>query len=821
MRFHLGIISTLVVGSLHIAQPAISAAQPPLGAEDATPTGSEPAPPVTAPPVTAPPVTAPQITAPEALQPLHVDYPEGASGEMTVVVELSLDETGQVQESTIIEGASPFAEATLQATPNWRFSPAARAGSPVPARIRVQVHFEPPELTTDLPTQATPEASASVGDVEPTVEVAPPSDPVSVVVLGEHAADVKRLGRAEVRQMPGAFGDPYRAIEALPGVTPIASGLPYFFVRGAPPGNVGYFFDEVPVPLLYHAAAGPGVIHPAFIESVELYAGAYPARYGRYAGGIVEGQAAAPDYEARGELSLRLVDAGGFVEVPFAEDRGSVMVGGRYSYTGLLVSLLAPDVTLGYWDYQARANYMLDADDTVSLFAFGSHDYFEATTNSGEKVEVLDLTFHRLRAKYQHLIDARSALDVALTGSFDRTGVTEGIDLTSQGLGARATYERQVSPTLTTRAGVDAVWTRSEIDINFDDDLEDEFDDDDRISPSPENSIERQRLPEPGFPDNVLQPLEDLQRQRGEASVDANLFSRHDLATGFWLEAVWRVVPRITLTPGFRFDVYRTGNDTLIAPEPRLTARFDVLSDVSLIHTIGVAHQPPSFPIPIPGATPSAAEGLQRAVQTSAGVEVTLPAQFSGSVTAFQNVTANATDALGAASLQATDPSADPVSDRTTSHAYGLELYLKRSLTEAVSGFVSYTFARSLRSVAKAAGYSSFDRTHVLNLALALELGRGWRFGGRLVSYSGIPAQVAYAEAALRPPRTPWYWRLDGRLEKRWLIGSQGAWWALVAEMVNTTLNQEVITSSCYAFGCSDERIGPVSIPSLGVEASF
>ncbi len=88
--------------------------------------------------------------------------------------------------------------------------------------------------------------------------------------MGERPADVKRLGRADVRQMPGAFGDPFRAIEVLPGVTPIVSGLPYFFVRGAPPGNVGYFFDQVNIPLLFHGAAGPGVIHPAFIESVNL-----------------------------------------------------------------------------------------------------------------------------------------------------------------------------------------------------------------------------------------------------------------------------------------------------------------------------------------------------------------------------------------------------------------------------------------------------------------------------------------------------------------------------------------------------------------------
>jgi len=80
----------------------------------------------------------------------------------------------------------------------------------------------------------------------------------------------RRLTRADERELPGAFGDAFRALEALPGVTPITSGLPYFFVRGAPPGNTGYFIDGVSIPTLYHAAVGPSVIHPAFIENVEV-----------------------------------------------------------------------------------------------------------------------------------------------------------------------------------------------------------------------------------------------------------------------------------------------------------------------------------------------------------------------------------------------------------------------------------------------------------------------------------------------------------------------------------------------------------------------
>jgi len=59
-------------------------------------------------------------------------------------------------------------------------------------------------------------------------------------------------------------------------VVPIVSGLPAFFIRGAPPSNVGFFFDGVEIPLLYHAFFGPSVVHPGFIDSIEFYPGSSP-----------------------------------------------------------------------------------------------------------------------------------------------------------------------------------------------------------------------------------------------------------------------------------------------------------------------------------------------------------------------------------------------------------------------------------------------------------------------------------------------------------------------------------------------------------------
>jgi hypothetical protein len=240
-----------------------------------------------------------------------------------------------------------------------------------------------------------------------------------------------------------------------------------------------------------------------------------------------------------------------------------------------------------------------------------------------------------------------------------------------------------------------------------------------------------------------------------------------------------------------------------------------------MLHTVGIAHQPPSLPVPIPGLNTSASAGLQTAIQSSAGTELKLPERMSASVTAFQNVTLNSTDSLSTAATQVATPTTQSFVDRSTAHAYGFEVYLRRSLAERLGGFISYTWSRSWRSMDYAQAAAGFDRRHVLNVALALDLGANWRLGSRFVTYSGVPAQVAYVAALDDPPRSPWYYRVDWRLEKRWHLGDKGAWLAAIAEVVNTTLNRESVTSSCYAYGCRNTTIGPVTIPSLGLEASF
>ena len=619
-------------------------------------------------------------------------------------------------------------------------------------------------------------------------EDAEDDDVIDVTVQGKPLPRrASTLQKDEVRSLPGAFGDPFRAIEALPGVTPIVSGLPYFLVRGSPPANVGYFFDGVRVPALFHVALGPSVIHPVLIDRVELYSGAYPARYGRFAGGIVAADTAPPVAAWRGEGLIRVFDAGAMLMAPLPpDDRGSAMVAGRYSYTAAILSLVNPDVKLDYWDYQSRLHYRLSRRDEVSALIFGAGDFVEEKETRDEPARTLaDASFHRLDLRWDHRPRKDTKVRLATTLGLDFFGAGER-GLRDRSIGVRTEIDHVLESGAVVSAGADA---------NFD------------AYDTAENAGDITSLPvPPGFPSTVL------------------FQSRNDLTTGLWLELAQPLGPA-TFVPGLRLDHYTFGGRTTeFAADPRLAVQVRAHERVRLTATIGIAHQPPSFLVALPGiAVGGVRGGLQRSVQQSLSAEVDLPLHFDARATVFQNAFFNMTDPLAAIRRY---EASFVVFDRMLGSSRGLELYLHRPVTQRIGGFVSYTLSRTERMLGRERFAAAFDRTHVLQTGLSWDLGHRWRAGSRLVFYTGFPsAEIADIFENVPIPveegRTLPFFRIDLRLEKRWLIGDHG-FVGLVFEVLNATARREIIDVNCDPIaGCQPVEFGPIIIPSIGVEGGF
>ncbi len=785
------------------------------------------------------------ITPPKALDAGNVPYPDGATGEAEVTVELVIDPTGAVKTARIVEGNEPFGGAVLAAAPTFTFEPARRDDVPIAARIRMKVSFHPPvPVVADAgagdggaPADAGPAADGGAGRPLSTAKIEDDIEDVTVFGKRKEVGQLT-LGAGEVRQIPGAFGDAFRALEALPGVTPLASGLPFFFVRGAPPGNTGYFIDGVRVPLLYHLAVGPSVIHPGLIDHVDFFPGGYPARFGRFAGGILSGETVGPATKFKMEGNIRIFDAGLLAQTPFGPgDRGEALVSGRFGYPGLLLSIFAPDTRVSYWDYQGRFGYRVTDRDTISLFAFGSFDEilnrshdrrFSGDEISGEQIgpfyPLFRTTFHRFDLRWDHRIGNSGSVRTAFTIGFDNSLVGDARARSSviATIGAaRTEMEQRLSSKAKVRVGADVWWSDYHVEAGG------------QIAGNGEEQI--------SFP----------------TKTDLNFALRGDV--------IWRIHPRIEVVPGLRIDYFSTlpqfglgplkgsGGAGTVSVDPRAASRVTVTKELTLLTTFGVAHQPPSTAIPIPGLDiGTLADGLQSSIQASQGIEVKLPWDFTLTATAFVQNYFNLTDQFATCITVSGDRAENCITDRVRGRGFGAELLLRRDLTKRITGWISYTLSRSTRGTngpqvqipqcgdfdctfpAQHDGevLSEFDRTHVFNFVGAVDLGRGWRFGSRFYIYSGRPYTSLHIGQIPVPPynreRLPTFWRIDLRVEKQWKLGERGRI-SFVIEGLNVTFNREAFSANCPNSGGSTtlqhcdqyQYFGPVAIPSIGVEGSY
>lgn len=699
------------------------------------------------------------IVPPRQLAAPPVAYPEHATGDETVVLELEIDQDGNVAATRAREGAEPFASAARQGVLGWRFTPAMRGGMPVRARILVEIRFTEPRPTIPALPPSEPESATSEDD-----------DVVDEIrVLGARRQEIGStyVPREDARKIPGTFSDPFRVTEVMPGVAPVLSGIPYFFVRGAPPGNVGYLIDGIRVPLLFHVGAGPSILAPALVDRVDFLPSAYPARLGRYAGAIVSGETMAPSNVARGEFQARVFDSSGMIEVPFGDDRGSVLVAARYAYTQPVLDVVAPEYRLEYWDYQARFGYRFGRQDTVSVFAFGASDLLE---NQDLGVTLFDTQFHRIDVRWDHS-SATNRTRAGVTLARDRVQVAEegalgeGSELETEGIRLRIETQERVSESLVLRAGIEYETELVENEQNF-------------------------------------------------GAVDAAFFpERVDLAGTVHMDLVARPLSFVEVVPGIRLNTGVWRDDTYFFPEPRLATRIGLGGGAAWVSTFGRVHQLPTQTVRIPGRRADTLEySVQESWQAAQGLELVLPSSMLGKLTLFHSwIDAEQRDYSG--------------------RNYGLEVSLRRDFSERLGGFVSYTLSRTELTTGSETFQSEFDKPHLLSVAIGYDFGAGFRLGWRAYYASGQRFAVGCGASSTqlspdpdfpcRSGRLPDFLRLDTRFEKRWTFDS-GAWVTLNFEWFNATISREASEVIVLPNGSIRPGYQPaLTLPSVGIEAGF
>jgi TonB family protein len=610
-------------------------------------------------------------------------------------------------------------------------------------------------------------------------------DPYEIVVVGEQRREeVSRitLRGPELKQVPGTFGDPFRVIQALPGVASVVSLLPFPVVRGASPSSTGFEIDGTRVPLLFHLLSGPSVIHPEFIDEIQFYPGGAPAPYGGYTAGIIDGLTRrANKDEHLIDVDLNLLQVGGLIREPVTKDI-SVTAAARYGFPGFLLSLATNQASLSYWDYQLRVDGGTKANGWT-VFSYGARDELDSVAANADPNDPnpplspqLILGFHRVDLRY-HRTFGKLDTTARIVGGYDRTE-SMGTDFTIWSADPELKGRLEVDKTLALQAGITG-------------DL---------------------RLLHPGANTNAA---------AGSLAAITSALSSSQTGSVYF-EGIWRPSPLWLIRPGVRGDIYHDNTATKPAFDPRLTVRYKLgerdLPDVApgsddaavwLKGSTGLYHQPPRFVVPLPGLDMMPLKyGLLEAWQSSLGAEVPLGARFTLSTEAFFNYmnptifdlsTNAATLGTGANStlipvsiVNMPDPGQtfiDRLTTPQTGRAYGLEFLLRRQAQNGVFGWISYTLSRSERDRNGVVAPYDYDRTHLLNLVLGVPLRRNWDLGLRAQYESGEPATTTYG---YNTARTDGYVRFDIRVDKRAVYRS----WLLdfYVDITNVALLPEEVT---------------------------
>ncbi len=582
------------------------------------------------------------------------------------------------------------------------------------------------------------------------------------------------IGGEDLTSTAGSMGEPFRIIESLPGVSQVAWPLALYSVRGANPGNTGFFIDGVRLPALFHLGLGPAVIHPYFLERIDFYSGGYPARYGRFVSGIVAASTEVPKPDRlRGSVDLRLFDAGGIIATPVNGGKGTLMVGGRYSFTGLIFSALSPSYTLSYWDYQARFDHVL-GPGRLTLFAFGSHDHLGHKEYAETDARI---DFHRFDARWQGVLGP-GRLQVGASVGLDRSSVSLDpvvklpISIATKSVAPRAAYV-VIRESFEVEAGVDA-------------------------------------------------EVQSLRPTTGREDVKSqSLFQdRIAAAAGLYTSLTVRPTADIELIGALRADTFFEGKSTRTEPGPRLSLRYHAWEQTWFEANVGRFAQTASLPVAVPGfeSFGLAAIGTQTSKQGSVGVEQGLGDALSLEVSGYYQ-RLKLTDLL---TLFNYDPNDPRLLEMRDGESYGLEVMLRRAPSHRFYGWLAYTWSRSMRLVgpSKSNAYSDWDQRHVVNLVAGLRLPAGFSLGGRFHLNTGRPYPL-FDDDNPEPPeyiRLPTFYQIDLRAQKRFVFDHFVL--DVYLEAVNTTMTRQVFDVK-RVMGDVEERYYQIVLPSLGLHAEW
>lgn len=256
------------------------------------------------------------------------------------------------------------------------------------------------------------------------------------------------LPMEQIKSLPALFGetDVLRTLQLLPGVSGGGEGSTGLYVRGGSPDQNLILLDGVPVYNASHLFGFFSVFNADAINHVELYKGAFPARYGGRLSSVIDiRMKEGNNKQLIANGSVGVIASKLTVEGPIKNENTSFMISGRRTYIDLLAQPFIRAQTDGegtggyyFWDLNGKINHRFDDKNRLYLSGYFGKDrfYFEDLTGGDEFKGSIQWGNATGVARWNHVFAKNLFSNV--TGTFTRYQFETVVEsVTTNGLGTQ------------------------------------------------------------------------------------------------------------------------------------------------------------------------------------------------------------------------------------------------------------------------------------------------------------------------------------------------------------------------------------------------
>ena len=574
----------------------------------------------------------------------------------------------------------------------------------------------------------------------------------------ENVVSMRTLSPEEIRRSPGSAEDIFRVMQSMPGVATAGGKSAQLIVRGGSPDENLTLLDNIEIYNPIHFARSGesmgviSIINPALLEKVDFLTGGFPAKYGDKMSSVFEMTLQEGNKELyNSDVNANIAGFGVLVDGP-AVDNSSMIFSLRRGFFDIITAIMDRPAAPRYYDAVGKLTYDLDPQNRISFVGFYYLDQIdrEGATPGSAGITKYDFVSRddygtALGVNWRSLLshNAYTLTTVSFTGNgwITRQGTESnrslrGEDILENEVTLKSEAIYQVFPSLDFKFGGQVKLINSKNESWIDEDT---------------------------TRTGTIIPASTI-TYKPNTTTKASLFAQTN----------YRLFEQLTMTAGLRLDHFELTNETNLSP--RLAMAFHLTDKTALSVAYGAFSQSPaSYQI-----SPDPRNLLlksSKAIHYVAGIDHYIGNDSKATIEVYRKDLTN---------LIVDPDSSNLLVNTGGGYAQGIEFSFQKKFTEGFVGSASYSYSVSRRKDDTAEPLYDFeyDRPHIINLIAGIEAGSGWQVGAKFQFASGNSytpvvgverrGGVYYLiDGEKNSARNPDYHKLDIRIDKQFLLGSQ------------------------------------------------